>query len=698
MNRKLRRGQSRKAKRSLSRSGSGPGAVAALDKALASATQLHQAGRFREAEALYRRVLESHPDHPYTLHLLGLLRHQEGRHEEAILLLSRAAHATPDEAPFHYNLGEALRLAGRTADAIASYRRAVELAPGVADPHFGLGNALLDQGEAAAAAESYERALALAPGDAEALLGLGNALASLGRAGEALARFEAALAQDPALAAAWTGTGLALLALERAGEAAAAFEKALAGGADPVLPRLNLGRMREAAGALEEAIAHYRAALEAAPDDAGILNRIGYAMLLWGEPKEARAHIDRALMLDPDLADAHFSSGFHHQQQGRFAESVACFEAALERAPGHGQALYALATMQDAGDTEERIARIEASLKAVESGDARSALEFALAKLLDAQGRYDDAFRRVASANAARAAIVQFNADAYSRATDALIAATPAEFFEARHDFGDPRELPVLIVGMPRSGTTLVEQILASHPEVHGAGELDNLRALIATLPERLGMAEVYPTTLAGIDAEGSRALGAEHLAALAALAPEASQVVDKMPNNFLRLAFVALALPGTRIIHCRRDSIDTCLSCFFQYFAIGQEFTYDLAHLGQCYRDYERLMTHWRAVLPLSMLDVRYEDLVADQETVSRRMVEFCGLDWDASCLRYYETRRTVRSASLWQVRQPVYTSSIGRWRRYEAHLGPLIEALGLVEGGNGPEGSGPGRNGPEQ
>jgi hypothetical protein len=248
--------------------------------------------------------------------------------------------------------------------------------------------------------------------------------------------------------------------------------------------------------------------------------------------------------------------------------------------------------------------------------------------------------------------------------------------------FGLDSERPVFVVGMLRTGTTLVEQILASHPAVHGAGEVPHLGAMVNNMSERLGGSEKYPECIKSLSAAAVRVLAGEYEQALdqsirGRQTAEVLRVVDKMPSNYLNLGLIATLFPKARIIHCRRDPVDTCLSCYFQNFQEPIAYTLDLRHLGQYYREYERLMAHWRAVLPVGVFDLAYEELTADLEGVSRCLLDFCGLPWDDRCLRFNESRRIVRTSSALQVRQPVYRSSVGKWKRYEAQLGPLIAAL---------------------
>jgi hypothetical protein len=238
---------------------------------------------------------------------------------------------------------------------------------------------------------------------------------------------------------------------------------------------------------------------------------------------------------------------------------------------------------------------------------------------------------------------------------------------------------PVFIIGMPRSGTSLIEQILASHPAVFGAGELEEISKLAESSVAAPGARARFPDAVPAMSAQQIRQVGADYIARIRARAPNAKRIIDKMPGNFAFAGLIHLALPNARLIHTRRDAVDTCFSCFSRYFAHGQWFSYDLGELGRYYRGYEALMEHWRNVLPKGvMLEVDYEQVVADLEHEARRIVEHCGLEWDDACLAFYETQRPVRTASASQVRQPIYGTSVGRWRPYEPFLGPLLEALG--------------------
>jgi hypothetical protein len=243
---------------------------------------------------------------------------------------------------------------------------------------------------------------------------------------------------------------------------------------------------------------------------------------------------------------------------------------------------------------------------------------------------------------------------------------------------GDLSSMPIFVIGMPRSGTTLVEQIIASHPAIHGAGELPSLNDVVMTVRAPNGNLIPYPDFVRAIDANALKRIGADYVAAVRKLAPSGQRVTDKMPANYYFAGLIRLALPNARIIHTVRDPVDTCVSCFSKLFSADQNHTYDLGELGRYYERYQRLMAHWQRVLPIgSILDVRYEDVVADLQTQARRIISYCGLPWDDKCLLFHESARPVRTASATQVRQPIYNSAVGRWRVYEQHLGPLLAAL---------------------
>jgi len=532
---------------------------------------------------------------------------------------------------------------GDTAAAIAHFRAALAVRPDATDTLSNLGVALARAGGHAEAARCYRRALEIDPRFAEAHNNLGLALEETGDVAGAIAAYRRAVALRPRYAEAWVNLGTALRDRREPAAARDAFERALALDARRADAHNGVGVTWWDEGDVAAALACYRRALECDPRHARAWANQGNAQMALGEIETARASLERALAIDPDLAEAH-----HHLALA-----------------GRGRA-----TADTVADLEHRLARPDTPAR-----DAMH-LRYACAKLLDDLGEHDRAFAHLRRANATRKRSMPFDRAAHARLVDALVQTFPALDGDGREGTGRAGEWLVLVIGMPRSGTSLVEQILASHPEVHGGGEGRFLVNEEAALRRRLGAR--YPYALPAMDEAARADLAARYRASFGAPARQAARVTDKMPDNFLRLGLVDLALPRARVVHCARDPLDTCLSIYFQHFVGGNAYAYDLGDIGVFYRGYRRLMDHWRARLGERLLEVRYERLVEAPESESRRLVEFLGLPWSDACLAYGTHPRPVLTASVWQVRQPVYASSVGRARRYARHLGPLRDALG--------------------
>lgn len=707
MNHRLRRVEAKRERRG--RAARDPAREAA--RLVAAAADDHRAGRLREAEAAYRLILDRQPDNPEALHLLGVLVHQRGDHETAAELIGRAIAVDAAVALYHYHLGETHRAAGRLAQAAACYREALARDPNYGDTHYGLANALFELGAVEEAVAGYRRAIELNPGDAEAHNNLGNALTDAGRIDSAMEAYRMALRARPDYTDAACNLAEALVRQDRLDEAADCYRLALGADRSLVEAHLGLGRVLLRQRTFAEAAASYRQAIALAPelpaghlglglaflearrpiealdcfeealrlasDDIEAINHAARALLFLSRPNEAMARLERARMIRPDHPETHLNLGIGLQVLGRFEAAKEAIGRALALKPDLSDAYYNSVlsrTLADAGEAE----RLEKLLEDPELASAqRGTLGYALAKVYDDLGRYDDAFRHLAQANDLRDREMGARAEAHIEYVDRVVAAFGADLFAAKERLGHDSDLPVFVVGMPRSGTSLVEQILASHPRVFGAGELDDIRQLTRRLPAALSASASYPECVRSLDVDTARRLAAEYLERLRELAGRAERITDKMPGNYLRLGLIALLFPRARIIHCRRDALDTCLSCYFQNFGRNQPLFANLTKLGTVYRQYERLMAHWRRVVPIPVLDVQYEDLATDQERVSRRLVEFCGLPWDDRCLDFHRQERAVATASFWQVRQPIYTTSIGRWRHYASHLGELKRAL---------------------
>ena len=559
-------------------------------------------------------------------------------------MIERALPELPELPDVHLNYGNALRETGELAEAVASYRRALALKSDYGMAHNNLAAALNQQAEFAAGLASAERAIALIP----------------------------------EFFGAHVNHADALMGLERFAEAEAPLRRALDLAPDWAQTHRDLGWVLAKLGRYEEAVASLEQAITLDPDDPTTHFALGTTLYQRKHLPGSEARLRRAVALAPDYTAAWHELGTVLRSFGRFDEALMCFRRAREIDPDWPEVYRSLAvTGQQAAD-DAQLRRLEAVLKNRErSVSDRISAGFALGMLLDNGERCDEAFPCFAEANALHRqqraqAGERFDIAALRRQVDDLIELATPDFFSAAAPWGNPSQAPVFIVGMPRSGTTLVEQIAASHSRVFGAGELHELGRIWEALS-----AHNRDRPVEKWDAAFARQLADRHVECLQALGNGAVRIIDKMPDNIFFLWLIAALFPSARIILCRRDLRDACLSCYFHHFTEGHLYAYDLADCRARASEIDRLATHWLRVLPLAMLVIEYEKLVSNLAGESRRLIEFLGLEWEPSCLDFHLTERPVFTASAWQVRQPLYRRSVGRWRRYERHLKALCEVL---------------------
>jgi tetratricopeptide (TPR) repeat protein len=673
---------------------------------------LHQQGRMAEAEDGYEAVLAAEPEHLEARLHLGALLLAQNRSPEAEKTFLRALTSAPNSPLAHANLAAALQNGGRHAEAASAYRRALELAPELTDASFGLAACLQALGRNDEAAAAYQGALLHNPGHPEANYGLAGLLAKTNQSDEAVARYCAALAADPDFAEASYGLGMllasrgeyqsaivcfrraldvdpnysdalvglgkSLMHLDCEDEAQAAFTAALAAEPDHLEARYGLGlTLSRSPRRKKEAIGHFRAVLAAASDHSNAALSLASALATVGDHAESVALTRQVAALRPDWAPAAGQLALRLLETGELEPAAAMARRAAELAPERLENWFNLVGMSKTQPGDPALDALVAALRREESLTSREKiwLHFALAKVFDDLGDRARGFEHLIRGNTLKRAAIFYDEAATLSLMERIQRVFTREFMTARAGAGDPSSAPVFILGMPRSGTTMVEQMLASHPLVFGAGERPELAEL---LEARGRSGYVFPECVATISSRRLHRLGADYVAALRALAPAAARITDKELGNFQLIGLIRLILPNARIIHVVRDAVDTCLSNYSKLFAHEILFSYDLAELGRYYSAYSRMMAHWRAILPPgSFLDVSYEALVKDFPAHAREIVGYCGLQWDDACLRFHEGRRPVLTASAVQVRQPIYRSSIGRWRPHAGLLMPLLEAL---------------------
>jgi tetratricopeptide (TPR) repeat protein len=655
--------------------------VGSLGAALSNAARLLSSAPALAAEQA-RAVLELTPSLPQAELILATACRLQGDLRQAAAILTRLAASQPNVAGVQLELGLVQAARGDARDAVTSLRRAVELMPRLAPAWRALGDELMAGGDTAGADAAYAEMIRAGTADPELL-----------RAASALCDAELAVAErllrDRLKRAPTDVAAIRMLAevagrLARYGDAEKLLARCL-----ELAPSFDAARHNYAVTLYRqnrpaEALEQLARLLERDPHNPGYRSLQAAALGRVGEYGQAVEVYEALLDRLPQHAKLWMSYGHALKTAGRQADSIASYRRAIAIEPGFGEAWWSLANLKTVRFAPDDVAAMTAALdRDGLSEDDRFHLHFALGKALEDVGDHAASFGHYSEGNRLRRAELDYDADetrAHIARSRALF--TPG-FFAARAGQGCPAPDPIFVVGLPRSGSTLVEQILASHSLVEGTHELPDILTLARRLGERRGghAESRYPEALAALSPEALRSLGEEYL--------ERTRVqrktdrpffIDKMPNNWAHVGLIQLILPNARIVDARRHPLGCCFSGFKQHFARGQAFTYDLTDIGRYYADYVRMMAHFDAVLPGRVHRVIYEEMVADTEAMIRRLLDHCGLPFEDACLRFWETDRAVRTASSEQVRRPIFTDAADHWRRYEPWLGPLKAALGPV------------------
>jgi tetratricopeptide (TPR) repeat protein len=637
-----------------------------------------RAGQVATAERWLRALEAQRPGEVNCLWLLGVALLDQDRTEESVGLLERALGAAPDFHEPRIDLARAYRRAGRGLDARTEVRRVLEAAPHHHRGWLAYGDILVDLGQYEDARVAFDRARLTDPERVRVEEATAALVAEDRRRSEEL--FRDILRRDASHVAALCGLAALSLAADMPRDAERLLRHALRQsehvplayrGLAPTL--MALGRLTEA-----EAATRYLARIEPQSPQTWVTTA-GVAIRLMRQAEAVEAY-ERALELRPQEVGLQMSIGHLQKTLGRRAQSEASYKAALAMDPGRAEGYWSLADLKNYVFGDDEISAMQRLISSDPRGASNEAqLNFALGRAFEQRQRYPEAFAHYARGAELRRREAPFDIGQFERRSADIRAFFDAAFFAERRGSGDPSRAPIFIVGLPRSGSTLVEQILASHSAVEGTMELPNVLNIVREFDEVAPGRSGYPGTVNGASPERLTGLGRRYIEQTAPLLRLGrGRFTDKLPNNFSHVGLIHAILPHATVIDVRRHPMDACFSNFKQYFAEGQTFSYDLEDLGRYYRCYLALMDHWDAVLPGKVLHVRYEELVRSPEAGIRRLLAHCGLDFEPACLAFHETQRPVRTASAEQVRQPIYTSAVGHWRHFEKELEPLRRALG--------------------
>ncbi|MBT8075555.1 MAG: sulfotransferase [Gammaproteobacteria bacterium] len=649
-----------------------------LQTALKNATELltHDA-RLAQEQAL--EILKVYPDTMKARRILAAALRLQKLPEKALDTLKPMLAEFRDSPDFLHEIAQCYGAVGRGDDAVHALRRATDLDPGHALAWQSLGHQLKVAGNEEGSRQAFEQHFKLSTQHPELVEAV--ELLRDGKLGKAERIVRDLLKEYPLDVSAMRVLADIGLKMGQLKDACHLLERCLELAPDFHAARhsyaMVLVRQQKAEAALREA----EILLAQEPNNPNFLTLKGSILVRIGDHEQALDIYERVLENYPNQARAQMSYGHTLKTVGRLAESIEAYRKCIRLSPEVGEAYWSLANLKTFSFDEEDIEHMRDQVTA-EGGDAddQAHLAFALGKALEDRGEYDESFKFYRRGNAIRRIEHRHNPKVNVLEAVRQVRTLDKGFFEQREGWGCDAPDPIFIVGLPRAGSTLLEQILASHSKVEGTSELQDIIAISREIAGkcRENPSGKYPENLVQLTAERFRELGESYLRTTRIQRGDSPFFIDKMPNNFRHIGLIHLILPNSKIIDARRHPMGCCFSGFKQLFANGQTFTYDLQHIGKYYRDYVRLMDHWDAVLPGRVHRVQYEEMVADTETQIRALLDYCGLEFEEQCLRFYETERAVRTPSSEQVRKPIYTDAMEQWRNFEEHLDPLKDALG--------------------
>ena len=650
--------------------------------ALNEAVALINSGQIDKAESICRSAVEGNPEDINMVALLGATLLKSNKIPEAEKFLRRAVKLAPTFAKPHEDLGHLLLNKGEPAEAVRVLKTATRLDPDLGNAFFNLGKGLSMLSMGKQADEAFERSFELNPERKK--LALAAEHQNAGRLDEAQQVYKEVLRNNPTNVDALRLMGTIALLKERIYEAERLFRRAVANAPDFVMAQLDLGRALKEQNRLEEAIEQFRKVINLEPANIPAHYLMASALSLTAQTYEAIEVYQRVLELHPKHAGAMLGLGHVLKTVGRQEEAIEAYRNCIRHLPQNGETWWSMANLKTYRLTDEDIEQMQSMVSGSDDQDQKINEQsminilFALAKAFEDRGNYEQAWDYYHEGNSRQRVLENYDPVRTEVMNDRIVKVFNHEFLAENSGLGHSSKEPIFVVGLPRSGSTLIEQILASHSRVEGTSELPYAGLVATSLNRNRADGVNYPDAVRELGEEHFKRLGQDYLDFAQIHRTERKPVfIDKMPNNFPAIGFLHLILPNAKIIDARRYPLDSCLSCYRQLFARGQTFTYDLTDIGEYFLQHERLMDHWHEVLPGRCLTVQYEDVVTDFESQVRRLLEYCELPFEEACINFHETDRPVRTASSEQVRQPVYSKSVNFWRNHEANLEELIEVL---------------------
>lgn len=638
-----------------------------------------QYGRANDAELSYRRALANNPEYIQARYNLGIALQEQDKLDEAEVSYRATIASQPKFAQAHSNLGVVLNKLGRLAEAESSFRYVLDIAAD-AQGYVNLANALMHQNRVAEAQEAYRSALKIQPKFCDAHFGLANALREQEKYVEAEASYGTVIELRPDFTDAYFHLGDTLMSQKRAEDAEIPYHQALYLNRNFVEAYNHLGVSQKKQGRFADAETNFRKALELRPDYASAHNNLGNALHDQDRIAEAESCYRSAIKFKSDYPEAYSNLGNTLKSEGRLDEAKDALERAIALKPDFVEPHFGLSVLKTYTEDDPHLAMLEKQRSTIDDLPVETRIRywFAVGKIYEDIGRYDESFSAYEQGNRLKHSLLVWDETEDDAMLDRMMAVFTKEFFATRPKPTHSGRAPIFIVGMPRSGTTLLEQILSTHPGVFGAGELKDMNEVVVSAMPGADYRQ-YPNATSAFSSEEFRRLGEQYTERVWRNDPEATRITDKMPSNFFYIGMIHLMLPEAKIIHAMRDPMDSCFSCYSRLFnKENVRFAYDLGTLGRYYARYIKLMRHWHDVLPQgTILDLRYEDMVANTEEQARRALDYLGLPWDDSCLEFHHNKRRVKTASLAQVRKPIYKTSVARWKYYEKHLRPLLDIV---------------------